>query len=332
MTPMFKARYLIYYSLLFISIVCLPFAAFGNNPQVAESDNPREVLKKTLSATQTVKSYRVRIEYPPVSKTVIIVEFAPQYRARIHQRKLAGGQQEVIKIGNNYYRKDNDGPWKKYPENYIDLSVPIFSPDMVKNTLNSLAGAEDIKFIRQEIVEGIPTLAYQYIMRHGNYPQAMKVWIGVADGLVRRWEHDSAAKGSTKSPVVYTFYDYNTDIEINPPATYILVPDPGPVKSVPPGPNDIPVTDVDTKPIALSGLRPKYTKEARKNKTEGAVLARILVGADGLVKQVQVRRGLPDGLNEEAIRAAYQLRFKPATKNGQPVAYWMQLEIEFRLR
>ncbi|MEW6131152.1 MAG: energy transducer TonB [Acidobacteriota bacterium] len=89
---------------------------------------------------------------------------------------------------------------------------------------------------------------------------------------------------------------------------------------------------VDSRPVALNYPRPNYTEEARKNKIQGAVLVRVLVGADGSVKSVRVSRGLPDGLNEEAIRAAYQIRFRPATKNGQPVAYWVNVQIDFNLR
>ena len=91
-------------------------------------------------------------------------------------------------------------------------------------------------------------------------------------------------------------------------------------------------TAVDTKPMNLNKPRPNYTEEARKNKIQGVVIARVLVGADGLVKKVSIVRGLPDGLDEEAIRAAYQIRFRPATKNGQPVAYNVNIEIEFNLR
>ena len=82
----------------------------------------------------------------------------------------------------------------------------------------------------------------------------------------------------------------------------------------------------------LNRPRPNYTEEARKNKIQGVVVARLLVGSDGSVKQVKITRGLADGLNEEAIRAAYQIRFKPAMKGGQPVAYWQPIEIEFNLR
>jgi TonB family protein len=89
---------------------------------------------------------------------------------------------------------------------------------------------------------------------------------------------------------------------------------------------------VDVKPVPLNRPRPNYTEQARQNKVQGLVRTRVLVGADGMVKQVQIRGGLPDGLNEEAIRAAYQMRFKPASKNGQAVAYWITVDIEFNIR
>ncbi len=91
-------------------------------------------------------------------------------------------------------------------------------------------------------------------------------------------------------------------------------------------------TSVDTYPSPLNKPHPNYTEEARKNKIQGTVFARVLVGADGQVKKVSIVRGLPDGLDEMAIRAVYQMRFKPATKNGQPVAYFVKFEVDFTLR
>lgn len=98
------------------------------------------------------------------------------------------------------------------------------------------------------------------------------------------------------------------------------------------GGSGAPATNVDSKPIQLNSPQPRYTEEARKNKIQGNVTARLLIGSDGLVKRVTIVRGLPDGLDEQAIQAAYQLRFKPAMKNGQPVAYAMPILIEFNLR
>jgi TonB family protein len=99
-----------------------------------------------------------------------------------------------------------------------------------------------------------------------------------------------------------------------------------------PGFAGAPATIVDTRPILLNNRQPRYTEEARKNKVQGTVLVRVLIGSDGQVKRATVIRGLPDGLDEQAIQAAYQLRFTPAMKNGQSVAYWMPIAIEFNLR
>jgi TonB family protein len=91
--------------------------------------------------------------------------------------------------------------------------------------------------------------------------------------------------------------------------------------------------EVDSRPVLLNAPRPLYTEEARNNKVQGVVRVRVLVDEKGSVTEVVITRGLPDGLNEQAIRAAHQMRFRPATKNGQPVSYWLSnVEIEFRLR
>jgi TonB family protein len=93
-----------------------------------------------------------------------------------------------------------------------------------------------------------------------------------------------------------------------------------------------PETQVDHDPIPLNEVQPKFTEEALRNRVEGAVIAQLQVGADGHVKKVKIVNGLPDGLDEMAIEAAYKLKFKPATKNGKPVAHWMTIPIKFELK
>jgi len=98
------------------------------------------------------------------------------------------------------------------------------------------------------------------------------------------------------------------------------------------GSRNAPATSVDQRPALLNNPSPRYTEEARKNKIQGTVVARVLIGTDGSVKQVRITRGLPDGLDEMAIQAAYQMRFRPAMKSGQPVSFWQSVQIEFNLR
>ena len=87
-----------------------------------------------------------------------------------------------------------------------------------------------------------------------------------------------------------------------------------------------------TRPVIISLVKPSYTKTARDNKVTGSVVMRVLVGADGIVKDVRIVRGLPDGLNEEAVKSMYGTRFKPATRNGQPIDFWITSEATFNLR
>jgi TonB family protein len=97
-------------------------------------------------------------------------------------------------------------------------------------------------------------------------------------------------------------------------------------------PNTVGNPDVDTKPRALDNPRLLYPEEARQHKVNGVVKLQVLVGVYGEVEQVKVISGLPDGLSEEAIACANKIRFQPATKNGQPVPFWLSVDIEFNLR
>jgi TonB family protein len=91
--------------------------------------------------------------------------------------------------------------------------------------------------------------------------------------------------------------------------------------------------------IARGNLRPtityrekaKYTEEARQMNVQGTVTLSAVFGADGQLRDIRVVRGLPAGLTEKAIEAARNIRFRPAVKNGVPVATRMTLEFNFAL-
>ncbi|MEK6284249.1 MAG: TonB family protein [Acidobacteriota bacterium] len=91
-------------------------------------------------------------------------------------------------------------------------------------------------------------------------------------------------------------------------------------------------SSVDRKPKLLNIPRPIYTEEARRNRIEGMVRVRVIVGADGTVKAANALTTLPHGLTEMAISAAMNLKFEPAMKDGKPVAYALPVEVNFNLR
>lgn len=69
----------------------------------------------------------------------------------------------------------------------------------------------------------------------------------------------------------------------------------------------------------LSKPNPVYTDEARKLGIEGEVLVDVVFLASGRIKVNGVLKGLRHGLDEAAIRAAQQIRFKPAVQDGRAV-------------
>jgi len=81
----------------------------------------------------------------------------------------------------------------------------------------------------------------------------------------------------------------------------------------------------------LSKPTPAYTEEARKLRVEGEVLLEVVLEASGQLRVIRVVRGLGHGLDENAIRAAEQIRFKPALQNGQPTDSTAVLHIIFQL-
>lgn len=82
----------------------------------------------------------------------------------------------------------------------------------------------------------------------------------------------------------------------------------------------------DLKPKIISMPPIKYTDQARNNGVEGTIAVSAVFTSAGTITGIRIIRGLPDGLNEEAIKAVSQVKFKPAMKDGQPVSVRMTLE------
>ena len=91
--------------------------------------------------------------------------------------------------------------------------------------------------------------------------------------------------------------------------------------------SDSPTTMVDI----LDKPRPQYTAEGRSLKLEGDVVLDMVFLANGTVQVNRVISGLGHGLDEAAVRAAQQMKFKPAKRDGQPVDFPARVRIEFRL-
>lgn len=81
----------------------------------------------------------------------------------------------------------------------------------------------------------------------------------------------------------------------------------------------------------ISKPTPAYTQEARSQRIEGEVLLEVVFEATGRIRVLKVVRGLGHGLDDSAVRAAEQIRFKPALKDGQPSDSTAVVHIIFQL-
>ncbi|HXR96765.1 MAG TPA: energy transducer TonB [Terriglobales bacterium] len=76
---------------------------------------------------------------------------------------------------------------------------------------------------------------------------------------------------------------------------------------------------------------PKYTPEARSAGIQGEVLIRVSFLASGNIEVGGLVRGLGYGLDQQALEVAREIRFKPATRNGQPISTNAIVHVLFQL-
>ncbi len=84
-------------------------------------------------------------------------------------------------------------------------------------------------------------------------------------------------------------------------------------------------------PVPIFKPQAAYSEEAFKAKWHGTSFLSVEVDASGRVTNVDVIRKLGLGLDEKAVEAVKQWQFKPATKDGKPVAMQVQVDMNFRL-
>ena len=87
-------------------------------------------------------------------------------------------------------------------------------------------------------------------------------------------------------------------------------------------------------PDVLFEKKPEYTSEAMRAKVQGTVEVEAVVNDDGTVGQVRIVRSLDDrfGLDQKAIEAVRNWRFRPGTRFGKPVPVLVLIELTFTLR
>ena len=85
-------------------------------------------------------------------------------------------------------------------------------------------------------------------------------------------------------------------------------------------------------PVPLNTVAAEFPKAVRKDKKVpgGIVIVRIIVDADGLPQDVRVFRSYRPDFDAEAVKAVKKYRFRPAMREGKPVAVSISVEVNFK--
>jgi protein TonB len=84
-------------------------------------------------------------------------------------------------------------------------------------------------------------------------------------------------------------------------------------------------------PEVIYSVDPEFSEEARKAKVSGDVAVYLWVDEHGNPTHVRVMHGIGMGLDEKAVEAVKQYRFKPAMENGRPVKVEMYVVVNFQI-
>jgi protein TonB len=84
-------------------------------------------------------------------------------------------------------------------------------------------------------------------------------------------------------------------------------------------------------PVLLYSPDPEFSEEARKAKFMGVVTVNLWVDEHGNPQHVRILRGVGMGLDEKAMEAVKQYKFKPAMEAGKPVLVELNVEVNFQI-
>ena len=84
-------------------------------------------------------------------------------------------------------------------------------------------------------------------------------------------------------------------------------------------------------PKVLNQHEPAFSESARKAKYQGTVVLGLVVDPSGNPAKVHVMKPVGCGLDDKAVQTVETWKFKPAEKDGQPVAVEIAVEVDFHL-
>ena len=109
----------------------------------------------------------------------------------------------------------------------------------------------------------------------------------------------------------------------------VAPPAPPPARALAVPPDAVKVGGDVREPQKIKHVQPRYPREARMARAQGTVTLEVVIGNDGRISDLVVRKGVHPALDEASVAAVRQWEYEPTTRDGKPVPVLMTVTASF---
>ena len=195
----------------------------SNNIIPADSDSAG-VVRMAYKNLLTSRSYRLRTIWTfPRTYPFRMLTTEQEYVApdRLRTVNVETESEIIVILDVTYYRRDPKSEWEKSTNRSSSING---KEDHALSRISPEYKSEEIKIVGPETLNGMPMMVYQEVFNSeaNRDEEPRKFWIGVRDNLLYKVEIgyyflSNSRGGLPDVKKTLYFYDYNADIEIEPP-------------------------------------------------------------------------------------------------------------------
>lgn len=319
----------------------------------AQTNDARALLQEIASSARATQSWRAEgIEVSEVAASGIQLRNEVRFKIAIQgpskMRWETSGDDDTLMVCDGtdhwtyyqhglsfYHNAESVSPCKPSLGDFSQLTDNLTSAVVIGRDQLQIAGApEECELVRAEYTVPVPP------GDDPNIPGFLRTFcIDTTRALVLRERTErTTAKGRWITTITYSLMEREAKLSLNefefqvPTGT---VEDEGPQGA---GDDPIPEGGVYRMGLRVSGpilvykVEPSYTEDARQARVSGMVLVSLAVDSSGKPLNVTVLKGLGHGLDEKAVEAVGQWRYRPGMKDGAAVTVGIsKAVVNFRL-
>lgn len=170
---------------------------------------PSEVMQQVMERFKNLKSYRMQLTTKKDGQDFQMMDYEVVTPNKYHITIQSDGNLiEQIIIDDVFYMKTG--------ETWMKLDLPPGSMGEAFDFYNSTENLSDLSLIGPDTVDGTPAMVFGYSSNIDSFENKGKVWIGLLDGYVIKFESEY-----TQDSVTYLstgrYFDFDADITIEPP-------------------------------------------------------------------------------------------------------------------